>query len=745
MASLRRIATDLSTSACTGDDARASGLEHPRSPRFSFEYATQETLHTETIDGDRERILNVADEDGPDNRTGLPMPASPGPSDGERTEAPSSEQAPTFTAIGVPLDYPPLDYLPTALTAKVTISVAIFYVTVACAILGLYLRADRNEHFVVQNVHVYLTVHFGPALVAAISTTLIRNMIQELRRMLPYMNMADQTGAYTGSRGKYTVTATYWPLPKTINSRSMGLLAALSYFVSFLTPLKTLLVQIIDVDGRWIVVVHRDIAMATSMFYLLLAIFVGCITYKLWKRETGLRRHWDPKSFVDILALFYHSNLNQAAIEDRIPIATMTGIRLGYWKRVQQDRTDIVYGIRFQDRPEPHETIGGYPMREGTGLLYRRLAHSRVHTEQLTYPYRETPLISWDFYMAIAISFALLPLLLYALAAGFVTNGFVVHQTLTILRLDRANVTASTHLPSVSINGTGEFFFDKDEQQAQWLLLVNFVLRTLPIGYYLFCLGYIYTLDAHHRFTQPLYNMTKARPATADTSILLDYLTVSPLEVTQQAFNRSHWKVFYFSIANAVNSLLIVIPWGALSLTAKGDIIIGQFSPQLYGWSIALLLILIVSCFFAWPRDSRRLPCKTTSLFDIWSVFGAGRVARYPELGNCAPTWTREDLLATIHLRHDTYMLGRIKHEGTDDRVGVDVFAEGRSQTPTGYVQWVQPRSSSWLRKVEGQKDIELHGRTFYVKADDNTEQVDSRAGSPDHMVSGALRARDSL
>ena len=368
---------------------------------------------------DQQATLGDLDNHSPGSLHSIGLRESP---TSPRSEADPVEQQEHFEPIRVPAGYQPLDYLPTTLTSKVTITLAIFYCTVGTSIGMLYWRSQRQQGYLMDNLYIYLAAHFGPAVVAAITTTLFKNTLQELGRMLPYINMADLKYRMTARPGKVSLAACYWPMmaPNSFRTWTIQLLGILT---GPLIAYKTLLFQITEHEGHWLAVVHGNIALLLVIYYSILTIFTLLLTVKLWSRQTGLRRDWDSRSLSDMLALFYWRNfrLETLAMDEGKEIfpnfrQVMDPIvfRLGYWRRTYQAQGQIVYGIR---------SIGKYGAVRDYMVNKDQSRYSVGRRRPAAYPYLHSPVIGIYFYIQFAVTICSLIYLLYLGAAGYVANG----------------------------------------------------------------------------------------------------------------------------------------------------------------------------------------------------------------------------------------------------------------------------------------------------------------------------------
>ncbi|KAK5695194.1 hypothetical protein LTR97_008700 [Elasticomyces elasticus] len=358
--------------------------------------------------------------------------------------------------------------------------------------------------------------------------------------------------------------------------------------------------------------------------------------------------------------------------------------RLGYWRR---GRDEIVYGIRpVKGRCAFRRMYGDDLERDALDV-----GQKGSETTDESSLFRFTPVIAipWLILHIVALA-SLLGLLVYAAVTGIATKGFAVHG----LAFSVFNNTSDGFAQNFTLTDTDTGTWTlSDNPEANAVLVLT---RLIPVVFFAWALGYSDVLDAHFRYRQRLYNMSRG-PCSADDSILLGYLTMSPFEVTAEAFKRSHWKVFYFSILNAVWTVLLVVPVSTLTLVytkTQDREVIGRFAISFYVGSMIIICVLIVSYGFAWPWKRRRAPRWRTSLLDMWTLFRKSHLCKLPEFGRCTPDWGPEHLAAAVQLNYDKYLMGVCHGEGGTKRLGFDMCFDGLTGRTTPYVDQVAPRSS---------------------------------------------------
>ncbi|KAK3630933.1 hypothetical protein LTR56_017206 [Elasticomyces elasticus] len=606
----------------------------------------------------------------------------PGSSDAANVEEPE------IVAIPTPQGYRKLTYLPFILWPMVTLVMAILWFSIMGGMIAVALLADSRTAYPVKTIHAYSAAHYGPALTAIGTTLVFKSMLDQLRRIMPYINLADRHRGRSITSGTYSIGDAGWPLIMSPVPKSIFKLfvMVMDFFTTTLVSYKTLLLHIAEQDGIWLLSINTLVAWVLASFYGVIGITTLGLTIWLWKRETGLREGWDPRTLADIIALFYRFDWHDRDLKivDTSLLARRlhlrhTVFRLGYWRHVEND---VLYGIRVVNKEDAPNCI--CDQDPSLNSDYPKALSFLNYKRPKTDVYRHAPLLARSALPIFATgSFVLLVLLLVAAGKGYVTNGFVIYGR----SVDVFNSTGSTSIPNITLT------YDNSGPQLGMHLTSNeqvnntlYLIRFLPLLFLSTFLGLSKNLDAQFKYLQPLYNMSR-RPCSAEDSIILAYLTMSPLEVITAALKRKHSKVCYFSVFNNLSPVLLLVPLNTLTLvyTADGGII-GQFSMSCYIGSTAILCTLIASCVVAWPYGWRKVPVSRhgTSLLDIWALFYRSRLCKLPEFSRCDQDWGPEHLAASIQLGFDKYSLHfDLRDDGMDDAVGFDMCFDGVTGKPT--------------------------------------------------------------
>lgn len=643
---------------------------------------------------------------------------------------------PQYRSICVPDGFLALDYRPAILKRGVTLALASLYAAITAGLCILMKKSDQISKSTVVNPNIYMAARFGPAVIGTVTTVLVRMFLSELCRMLPFIGMADTPTSGGNAKAAGSVAALYFPTQGTLTVMSW-VIVGLQFVTTPLMAVKIALLEVIVTPDGWSVIAHPNIAQSLAAYYAIQILVLLVVTVWLWNRTMGLRSDWDPVSIADVIALFQHFNVEKEFFESpadagaRLWPLDEWRFRLGYWEMTTFDdatdktsyRREIVYGIRGKInsaqshekrleelvRPVPSDPGLLMPLldclptwcskRYKDYLLHRRTIRARfqhafsTYKSQPDFPYRFLPVLGFGraMWMAKAALGLCLLLATIAVACAKLTsqlftidrdNGFgMANETLVFANVSNPNLTAA-----------GSFFYLRgSEGEQDRLKLWNFILRTVPVtiaGLVILVAGHF---SRYHNYIQPFKEMLTG-PSPANTTILLDYMTLSGTSIMLQAWEHCHWKVFSFAILSMMGPLAQLVPTGMLILTSKDSIIYGSFSRGFVVASILVLAVYLSAYVYGYWTAKQRYPRWGTSLIDIWALCFSSRLARYPEFAECRPGWTKKDMVATLQLRSDKYLLGIV--HGTDgvDRAGFEVATIDRQETPTDAVRYVSPK-----------------------------------------------------
>jgi hypothetical protein len=150
------------------------------------------------------------------------------------------------------------------------------------------------------------------------------------------------------------------------------------------------------------------------------------------------------------------------------------------------------------------------------------------------------------------------------------------------------------------------------------------------------------------------------KPSSAPDSLLLDYMTVSPLEVIPQAWTKGHLKVVYFGVLSALNWVPPLTIVGLCTVNETGSGVVVQLSPTVALFAVICLSVYIYSLFSFWSPPKRRLPRHVGSLYDLFCFFYDSELRWHPMFSRAAYSKrsTKEQLHARLCLVKEKFSFG---------------------------------------------------------------------------------------
>lgn len=631
----------------------------------------------------------------------------------------AKQSAVRFDPILPPKGYTPLDFRPTMLTHRILWSLVLFYLATLSLLAYLFYRYHLGLVWRVRNVNYYLAARYLPAVMGIVAITLFRSTVATLQRMLPFFNMADQKKSEVKDSGiTHTICARYFPNYYLVNNPTPFMLFGLTFIGSTIAFKATLFSVQGTGEGTWLVAIRLLPAIFLCANYLLMSLITTYIAIKHGSRNTGLKKDWDPTSLADIILLF-------ATVESKptwekgldfgrwhkLMKSSGARYRLGYWKitNLQCLQPSVVYGIRRLDTNDPWKDpkhISNFEsqmnqqgclclncssclaqLTQAESLQSLRLSPQKEAPDLVVccqkapscphYPYRMAPFTSQ--FLQIILMYAFLLVLVASLAFALLRiwkhKGIIFQSQTWIIQSDDLPVSANgTQVITSGDEWTSSFNSVSRVDLAAMIRdsLAVIFLRGVPIlGLGMVSNG-IAILDIHHRWVQPFTNMYRG-PSSVTDSLLLDYMTVSPLEVLPQAWTNKHYKVLYFGILSALNWVPPLTITGLCTVTETGSQVIVQVSPVAACLAIFWALLYAVSLTTNWAPPERKLPRICGSLYDLFTFFYASRLRWLPEFGHAAfsKTLTKADFHAHLLLARHEFLFGLVagqetSHQGFD-------------------------------------------------------------------------------
>jgi hypothetical protein len=243
----------------------------------------------------------------------------------------------------------------------------------------------------------------------------------------------------------------------------------------------------------------------------------------------------------------------------------------------------------------------------------------------------------------------------------------------------------ATHTPFTNSSTPGEFTFNLTSNGGDLvfanfdpgndILWAIFIFRTIfvVLSSYM-AITWFGWMDKTIRFTQPFKNMYN-KFATADDSLLLDYMWGIPGWTTIKALMNKHYKAAWFSFISFFSPTFPVLVGGLFTITNTGKRIYFTITPVTFYLVFGYFIIYTISVPLAWPGRDRRLLRLHNSIGDYISLFYASYLIHDPEskLDISAPNVTKRHLESAVFLEEKKYSVGL--YNGVDGKChfGLDV------------------------------------------------------------------------
>jgi hypothetical protein len=249
--------------------------------------------------------------------------------------------------------------------------IAVFYLSIFGLLGYLIYRSWFEQEWTIRNVNYYLAARYLPAVIGVCTNALFSTTTSTLRRILPFLHLADQKKKINKYRLEHTICARYFPLTQRLDWK-IAFLVFGNLTVHFTIAAKATLFNVEDTGrGVWRVSVRLGSAVFLSFTYLLATSINVFIIIRYAGRNTGLKEKWDPTSLADIILLFTPAD-SVPKLSHALDYIDWYGMirkskakyRLGYWKITNtiEPTPPVVYGIR---------EIGAVTLTNGTKHLQR--------------------------------------------------------------------------------------------------------------------------------------------------------------------------------------------------------------------------------------------------------------------------------------------------------------------------------------------------------------------------------------
>ncbi|KAL9622652.1 MAG: hypothetical protein Q9160_002962 [Pyrenula sp. 1 TL-2023] len=504
-----------------------------------------------------------------------------------------------FDPISPPPGYNPLNFKPHPLE-RWFLCLSIIFLLGCCGTMlafNLLWRADPSRFHIRKSISSYRAYRYVPGLLGVFTTLLWRSIARTYNRIAPYMFMAAVSKDEKSHKAQAFLSG-FEPRPGDLKSlfherHYLTILINLMTVVvlPLLTPLKNTYIAISADSKGWIISISPAVGYSLIAVYVLLVLATTGIMVKTWSVTTGLK--WDPASFASQIALVNESNIYDAFYgleyvrsQDLKKILQSWSkehgiLRLGYWQSRQPirpgNRGRIVHGIRFLkgvqgvERKPPHEQTNCRANSPILNTTVQDLASVPKCPPQV-YGIEEMPLNDKNEviyaperrrYSDFVLQHTDIILLIYAfICISCVSVGVILWKQGKLEHGFRF----------VPVHDLGIFHASPETLAALQLASRRFLYIFLP-SFLVGIFNFIF-LPAEKVFKamQPLANMDKGGPtASANETLLLDYITDFPPIVVIKALKRYHFRVAWFTLLSLLSSSAPIVPGGIFNFRQEGD------------------------------------------------------------------------------------------------------------------------------------------------------------------------------
>jgi hypothetical protein len=264
---------------------------------------------------------------------------------------------------------------------------------------------------------------------------------------------------------------------------------------------------------------------------------------------------------------------------------------------------------------------------------------------------------------------AALCLAIFGLVNGIVFQGFPLQKDWSLP--SNMSVTAGHHtieLPPI----------DPTDPESQ-LVAYALVFRSAPVYVAgMFTGTVVEWVDLNMRFMQPFINMFGKDGNAADT-VLLAYITTSPLQVPITAIDKGHYRVAVFSTLNTFSPLFPIFIGGLLTLTDERatNTVMFNFSLSAYIGIMVFLSAWLLAMPLAYPVQKRLLPRQFYSMADLMAMCHKSTFLQRPYLHFADPrrTPSKDVMEARILLSGDRFVFGHYTDDEDRKHIGFDVHS----------------------------------------------------------------------
>ena len=497
-----------------------------------------------------------------------------------------------------PFRYPKLDYKPYALRS---LSLGAFTFCCLLMVAGLLFCAiwptshDGLWQYDGVSTGRYFVFQYLPTILAMFLIVWLQIIERAIYRIFPFVVLS--TSRDTRNSGVLNDTTIFPTNPMIPNlsffqhrEPALGLCSFVFWLSLFTVPLQSCLFQTryYIPEGIWHWTTVQGIAWTLFALYLTLVVAILLLILRI--RHTGLK--WDPVCLADLFTIFHNCNFLpdfecSEASGSHLPYFSTKRVRLGYWRTSKLE--EAFYSIGEENVPSRRYPLGRNKMIPVTDLSKIDLEAQRPQKGSVARYDENSPSmrdrwIPWFLRDSAVLAGILIAI---ALVVAFVVVSFV----------NRA--VQRGFLPQLPAPTTVHGFSPAD-------FLYSFVPTF--IGMLLFLLWQ--PIDMYFRALQPFANLSMSHGCSAEQSLLLDYTSLLPVEITFRAMLDRHLKVAWISFNSLLATTLPILGGGVFTAQYVADTQSVRMAADMSGYYALVVFVMIYALSFLiiWPTRRRHLP-----------------------------------------------------------------------------------------------------------------------------------------
>ena len=518
-----------------------------------------------------------------------------------------------------PFRHPQLDFIPQSLRLLSLGTLILCLILMVAALLFCAIwPTTRSGLWQYDGVSTsrYFVFQYLPTLVATFLILWLLLVQNALHRIFPFIRLSSENNTPNSTvLYDFGILRTKFILPDLSFFRHqeplLGLSSLIFWLGLFTVPLQTCLFQTryYTPEGKWRWTTTIPVAYTLVALYVFLILALICVVIRISsRRETGLK--WDPVSLADMIVLFQRANFLsdfdrlEIGKHHRSPYLIAKHLRLGYW-RTSRRESEAFYGIG-----EGYSRTQRYSLEQGKIVPVTDLSNIDLEAQQPK-KYMSQDTSGRDIHN---------DELRYKWSPWFLRDGMVLAWILIAIALMVAFVVASFvnnavrrgFLPQLPAPTTSQGFSPAD-------YLYSFVPSL--IGMILFLVWQ--PIDTYFRALQPFANLANDHGCSAEQSLLLDYTSLLPIEISLRALLDRHYQVAWISFVSLLSATFPILAGGVFTAqfaVATQDV---RMAADMSGYYALVVFVIIyaLSYLIIWPGHRRELPHDISTVGQLVSFF----------------------------------------------------------------------------------------------------------------------------